>query len=180
MKLKNNILKSVCRRLSVVLAFSALALSGCEIDSDLDLPLALNAGGYQLDAIGGNTNVMVYSTGKWHVKLEYPVNWASLSRIAGEGNGDFNFAYSQNYGAARRANVLVSRGSQVDTVKMVQLGVNPSLAFSSSSVTLNKTGERIGIPVRTNLKHNLGEISVECIYEDEYAIWYRRMRIFAA
>lgn len=63
MKLKNNILKSVCRRLSVVLAFSALALSGCEIDSDLDLPLALNAGGYQLDAIGGNTNVMVYSTG---------------------------------------------------------------------------------------------------------------------
>lgn len=84
-----------------------------------------------------------------------------MSRIAGEGNGDFNFAYSQNYGAARRANVLVSRGGQVDTVKMVQLGVNPSLAFSSSSVTLNKTGERIGIPVRTNLKHNLGEISVE-------------------
>lgn len=169
MKLKNNILKSVCRRPLAVLAFSALALYGCEIDSDLDLPLALNAGSYQLDAIGGNTNVMVYSTGKWHVKLEYPVNWASLSRIIGEGNGDFNFAYSQNYGAARRANVLVSRGDRVDTVKMIQLGVNPSLAFSSSSVTLNKTGERTGIPVRTNLKHNLDEISVECIYEDEYA-----------
>lgn len=52
---------------------------------------------------------------------------------------------------------------------MIQLGVNPSLGFASSSVTLNKTGERTGIPVRTNLKHNLDEVSVECIYEDEYA-----------
>ena len=67
----------------VLIALTALttALTGCQEDFELDLPLAVSARELSLTKDAGSTHVLVYSNGDWTARFTRPVKWASLNKL---------------------------------------------------------------------------------------------------
>ena len=83
------------------LVTALLLLTGCEMDSDMDLPLNVDSNKYTLTSDAGSTQVRIYSTGEWSVRLSEDVEWASINRLNGSGNTPVLFKYGANYGVPR-------------------------------------------------------------------------------
>ncbi len=153
-------LSAVCT--SVVLT---LLLFSCENRFETDIKLGFTSKNIELESTAGNTNIVVYATGEWSVRLEKPVEWASLSELRGAGNGSFKFSYAANYGTGRIAKVLVDSGGERDTIVITQLGFIPSLTIPNSTLPVDKTGVTIDVPWTTNLAARLDEFEVVYTYE---------------
>lgn len=97
----------------VLIALTALttALTGCQEDFELDLPLAVSARELSLTKDAGSTHVLVYSNGDWTARFTRPVKWASLNKLQGYGNNEIVFTYSANYGISRKIGVVFEKGS---------------------------------------------------------------------
>ena len=80
----------------VLIALTALttALTGCQEDFELDLPLAVSARELSLTKDAGSTHVLVYSNGDWTARFTRPVKWASLNKLQGYGNNEIVFTVS--------------------------------------------------------------------------------------
>ena len=61
----------------VLIALTALttALTGCQEDFELDLPLAVSARQLSLTKDAGSTPVLVYSNGHWTAPFTRPLPW---------------------------------------------------------------------------------------------------------
>ena len=92
------------------LVTALLLLTGCEMDSDMDLPLNVDSNAYTLTAEAGSTQVRIYSTGEWSVRLSEDVDWATINRLNGSGNTPVLFKYSANYGVPRAVEIIFTRG----------------------------------------------------------------------
>ena len=99
----------------VLIALTALttALTGCQEDFELDLPLAVSARELSLTKDAGSTHVLVYSNGDWTARFTRPVKWASLNKLQGYGNNEIVFTYSANYGISRKIGVVFEKGSWI-------------------------------------------------------------------
>lgn len=126
--------------------------SGCERNSELDLPLAVNSNGLLLETKGGATHIMIYSDGDWKVRFERPIQWGALDVLAGTGNSDVVFSYAENLEAARRVRLLVSNSHTTDTVVLVQKGFATRLALQEHEIRVPKNQAGITIPLATNLR----------------------------
>ena len=144
-----------------------LCAGGCQDDFEMKLPLNVNSNELELAEGGGTTQVMVYSTGKWSVEFEQPIEWGSLDRLEGEGNGHFVFSYSQNFGAPRKVNILLKRGNQSQVVSFLQAGLTPSMKFKEAQVSLVKNHQKVKLPFSTNLKVNIPDFVIDVTYDDE-------------
>ncbi len=79
MKTRFNIKKrSVAGLLIAVMAFAA-ALTGCQDDFEMDLPLAITARDLSLSKEAGSTHVLVYSNGDWPARFTRNVNPAAVT-----------------------------------------------------------------------------------------------------
>lgn len=127
--------------------------AGCEMDSDMDLPLNVNSNAYTLDKEAGSTRVSIYSTGEWTVRLSEDVDWASIDRLHGSGNEAIVFRYAANYGVPRAVDIVFTRGGEEQAVRMTQEGKTPLLTLEQSRIELfsNPWNLRVG------LENNLGE-----------------------
>lgn len=167
MRSNNNILKRYCSYMFCVLAILVGSLTGCEDDSDMKLPLAVNSTGLKLPAAGGQTHIMVYSTGEWHAEFVEPVNWASINKIEEKGNSSILFSYAQNFGAARKVVINLTKDDEAQQISVVQEGITPTLKFPVVKYTLPKTSLPTQFSLDTNLEHNLNDIVVDILYDDE-------------
>ena len=147
---------------------AAALLTGCQREFELDLPLAVSARDLTLSKDAGSTHVLVYSTGEWTARFTRNVNWASLNKLSGYGNNEIVFTYSANYGVSRKVGVVFEKGALTDTVMFSQNGSvsAPSIAFSSSSVSLLKAESDILVPLNTNLLYSLQDMEASVIYYD--------------
>lgn len=87
--MKNNLTDSIYKawRTGILpLVTALLLLTGCEMDSDMNLPLNVDSNKYTLTSDAGSTQVRIYSTGEWSVRLSEDVEWASINRLNGSGN----------------------------------------------------------------------------------------------
>src|SRR5574344_671053 len=160
-------MKAIINKISVkfallasVAALCTSALTSCEKDSDLELPLAVNSNNLALEAKGGSTHVMIYSTTDWTARFDAPVEWASLNVLSGTGNSDVVFAYSENLEASRRVKLIIENRHGADTILMVQKGFATQLAFKQTEISVPKIKSRISIPYTTNLKERLKDVDV--------------------
>ena len=160
--------RSVVGLLIAVMAFTA-ALTGCQKDFELELPLAVSARELSLTKDAGSTHVLVYSTGDWKARFTRNVKWASLNKLEGYGNHEIVFTYSANYGLSRKVGVIFEKGSLVDTVMFMQAGsvTDPSIAFSKPAVTLLKAQSQILAPISTNLRYSIDDMEATVTYYDE-------------
>lgn len=160
--------RSVVGLLIAVMAFTA-ALTGCQKDFELELPLAVSARELSLTKDAGSTHVLVYSTGDWKARFTRNVKWASLNKLEGYGNHEIVFTYSANYGLSRKVGVIFEKGSLVDTVMFMQAGsvTDPSIAFSKPAVTLLKAQSQILAPINTNLRYSIDDMEATVTYYDE-------------
>ncbi|MGL4292644.1 MAG: hypothetical protein ACRCSQ_03575 [Bacteroidales bacterium] len=147
--------------------FICFMMISCDDDFQMNLPLNVNSNELELAEAGGSTQVMVYATGKWTVEFETPVKWGSLDRLEGEGNSHFVFSFSQNFGAARKVNILLRKGEHSQVVSFTQAGLTPSMKFRKQEASLVKNKLQVVLPLSTNLKYNLDEIKLGVTYDDE-------------
>ena len=126
--------RSAAGLLIAVAAFAA-ALTGCQKDFEMDLPLAVAARELSLSKEAGSTHVLVYSNGEWTARFTRNVKWASLNKLEGYGNHEIVFTYAANYGISRKVGVVFQKGELADTVTFTQAGTvtEPSLAFARRS-----------------------------------------------
>ena len=152
----------------VLIALTALttALTGCQEDFELDLPLAVSARELSLTKDAGSTHVLVYSNGDWTARFTRPVKWASLNKLQGYGNNEIVFTYSANYGISRKIGVVFEKGSLTDTVMFSQAGAitDASLSFSKPAVTLLKSRSQIFTPISTNLRYCIDDLEANVTY----------------
>ena len=97
--------RSAAGLLIAVAAFAA-ALTGCQKDFEMDLPLAVAARELSLSKEAGSTHVLVYSNGEWTARFTRNVKWASLNKLEGYGNHEIVFTYAANYGISRKVGVV--------------------------------------------------------------------------
>ncbi len=154
----------------VLIALTALttALTGCQKDFELDLPLAVSARELSLTKDAGSTHVLVYSNGDWTARFTRPVKWASLNKLQGYGNNEIVFTYSANYGISRKIGVVFEKGSLADTVMFSQAGTitDASLSFSKPAVTLLMSRSQIFTPINTNLRYCIDDLEATVTYYD--------------
>ena len=136
--------RSAAGLLIAVAAFAA-ALTGCQKDFEMDLPLAVAARELSLSKEAGSTHVLVYSNGEWTARFTRNVKWASLNKLEGYGNHEIVFTYAANYGISRKVGVVFQKGELADTVMFTQAGTvtEPSLA---SNVAMSASGKRTTSP----------------------------------
>ena len=106
--------RSAAGLLIAVAAFAA-ALTGCQKDFEMDLPLAVAARELSLSKEAGSTHVLVYSNGEWTARFTRNVKWASLNKLEGYGNHEIVFTYAANYGISRKVGVVFQKGELADT-----------------------------------------------------------------
>lgn len=127
--MKNNLTDSIYKAWHtgiLPLVTALLLLTGCEMDSDMDLPLNVDSNKYTLTSDAGSTQVRIYSTGEWSVRLSEDVEWASINRLNGSGNTPVLFKYGANYGVPRAVDIIFTRGGLEQAVRMTQEGEDPS------------------------------------------------------
>lgn len=159
--------KSILTGFAVAFAAAMLAV-GCDRPYELDLPLAVTTRDVQLKSAGGSTHVLVYSTGHWTAHLTENVDWASLDRLEGNGNYELVFAYSDNYGVARKVGIALETAEAKDTVFMTQAGTMSEVQFNpaKTTVTILKKASKVTIPVSSDLMYGLSAVKSEVSYED--------------
>ena len=160
--------KSIVGMMVAMLAF-ATAITGCQKNFELDLPLAVSSRDLSLTKDAGSTHVLVYSNGEWTARLTRNVKWASINKQEGYGNHEIVFSYSANYGISRKIGVVFTKGSLRDTVMFTQAGPisEPSLAFSKSAVTLLKSSSSVKSGLSTNLRYSVDDIEATITYYDD-------------
>lgn len=151
-----------------LLAFAA-AITGCQKDFELDLPLAVSSRNLSLTKEAGSTHVLVYSNGEWTAHLTRNVKWASINKQEGYGNHEIVFSYSANYGISRKVGVVFSKGGLRDTVMFTQAGAvtEPSLVFTKPAVTLLKSSSAVKSAISTNLRYSIDDMEATVTYYDE-------------
>ena len=159
--------RSAAGLLIAVAAFAA-ALTGCQKDFEMDLPLAVAARELSLSKEAGSTHVLVYSNGEWTARFTRNVKWASLNKLEGYGNHEIVFTYAANYGISRKVGVVFQKGELADTVMFTQAGTvtEPSLAFAKPAVALLKAPSRIFAPIDTNLRYCIDDVEASVTYYD--------------
>ena len=159
--------RSAAGLLIAVAAFAA-ALTGCQKDFEMDLPLAVAARELSLSKEAGSTHVLVYSNGEWTARFTRNVKWASLNKLEGYGNHEIVFTYAANYGISRKVGVVFQKGELADTVTFTQAGTvtEPSLAFAKPAVALLKAPSRIFAPIDTNLRYCIDDVEASVTYYD--------------
>lgn len=168
MKSLINKVNRFCRVLPAAILMAASGIMcGCEADSDLDLDLAVDSNKIVVKAAGGSTRVMVYSTGVWNARLSENIEWGSIDKFKGEGISDVLFSYSKNYGAVRKAELVLSYDGKVDTVTIVQEGTIPEIAIRQSRVAIESGAAEVSVPFYTNIPQNIGDMEVTISYLDE-------------
>ena len=121
--MKNNLTDSIYKawRTGILpLVTALLLLTGCEMDSDMDLPLNVDSNKYTLTSDAGSTQVRIYSTGEWSVRLSEDVEWASINRLNGSGNTPVLFKYGSHNGITQYRNLIIrSEGTTAKTHKKI-------------------------------------------------------------
>ena len=160
--------KSIVGMMVAMLAF-ATAITGCQKNFELDLPLAVSSRDLSLTKDAGSTHVLVYSDGEWTAHLTRNVKWASINKQEGYGNHEIVFSYSANYGISRKIGVVFTKGGLRDTVMFTQAGSisEPSIVFSKSAVTLLKSSSAVKSVLSTNLRYCIDDVEATITYYDE-------------
>lgn len=155
-----------CRLMCFMLGVLFLA-AGCEKKYELDLSLALATEEIHLEPEEGGTKIMVYSTGDWQVSVKEETDWLTLNTKSGSGNEDILFSYNRNFGIARKATLVISKGSETKELTIIQNGEDASFRFSKSKFTVTRNPFHITLPVLNDLESNINRIQVEYLYDDE-------------
>jgi len=139
----------------------------CEKKMEIDLSLAVNANELHLDAEEGTTHIMVYANGEWEVSFEEDVDWISVDKIHGNGNGDVVFSYAQNFGASRRVTMVLTKGSERQEVLIIQNGLEVALRFEKNKFIIPKHSLPTTLPIQSNIEADFELVDVEYLYDDE-------------
>lgn len=146
------------------LVTTLLLLTGCEMDSAMDLPLNVDSNKYTLTADAGSTQVRIYSTGEWSARLSEDVDWATIDRLGGEGNGWITFKYAANYGVPRTVDILFNRGGGEQVIRMTQEGKDPILSLKESRIEIFSNPWDLSVGMENNLKEDYRQIKDTIVY----------------
>lgn len=146
------------------LVTALLLLTGCEMDSDMDLPLNVDSNKYTLTSDAGSTQVRIYSTGEWSVRLSEDVEWASINRLNGSGNTPVLFKYGANYGVPRAVDIIFTRGGLEQAVRMTQEGEDPILSLEESRIEIFSNPWDLRIGLDNNLREDYKQIRDTIVY----------------
>lgn len=146
------------------LVTTLLLLTGCEMDSAMDLPLNVDSNKYTLTADAGSTQVRIYSTGEWSARLSEDVDWATIDRLGGEGNGWITFKYAANYGVPRTVDILFNRGGGEQVIRMTQEGKDPILSLKESRIEIFSNPWDLSVGMENNLKEDYKLIKDTIVY----------------
>lgn len=153
------------------LIFAIVTLVACDKPIEFERTLGLMSDYNVLPSSGGSTDVPVFSNTSWTAKLQQPVKWASLDRLAGEGCSRVIFSYERNFGRSRRVILEFQANGEVRTLNMYQESaiadadcvieiLNPLYEAPSAG------GEKT-FSLNTNLIYDLERFSLDVIYEVE-------------
>lgn len=161
------------KKIFFTLVLAVLALNACDKPFEFGQSVALTQKLVELKYSNGMTPVMVYSNTEWDVSLTSKVDWASIDRTHGSGNGQVKFAYSANYGLPRKVGIVITTAEKCDTVVMVQNGIQekPQFHFLSSSIKAPKEGGKAYIPFATDMIYNISEVVAKVNYSGSDSGW---------
>lgn len=165
--MKNNLTDSIYKAWHtgiLPLVTALLLLTGCEMDSDMDLPLNVDSNKYTLTSDAGSTQVRIYSTGEWSVRLSEDVEWASINRLNGSGNTPVLFKYGANYGVPRAVDIIFTRGGLEQAVRMTQEGEDPILSLEESRIEIFSNPWDLRIGLDNNLREDYKQIRDTIVY----------------
>lgn len=147
----------------LLLLFGAAA---CEKNSDTTLPLAVDNRTVTLDKDAKKpTKFNIWTTGEWTARFREKVDWASLERLSGAGNGAIWLYYAPNPDIVRRVEVIVEAESLADTIVFTQPGAHePAMSFTGAQTVEAEATEAV-FGFSTTLGNHLDEIETDVSYQ---------------
>lgn len=162
-----NILRNA---LTVLLAAAALFAASCqeEKESPARMSLAVNDTTMNLSSKATQEHVLVYAKGSWNARLDGSVDWASIEKADGDGNGEFVLSVTDNEGLRRRANVVLTAAG---VEKTIYIHLNQEGALGNPKITFEDTDKRY-IAWSTNdfiaFKTNVDESSIKAEVSEDW------------
>lgn len=162
-----NILRNA---LTVLLAAAALFAASCqeEKESPARMSLAVNDTTMNLSSKATQEHVLVYAKGSWNARLDGSVDWASIEKADGDGNGEFVLSVTDNEGLRRRADVVLTAAG---VEKTIYIHLNQEGALGNPKITFEDTDKRY-IAWSTNdfiaFKTNVDESSIKAEVSEDW------------
>ena len=143
-----------------------LGVAACEKNSDTTLPLAVDNRTVTLDKDAKKpTKFNIWTTGEWTARFREKVDWASLERLSGAGNGAIWLYYAPNPDIVRRVEVIVEAESLADTIVFTQPGAHePAMSFTGAQTVEAGATEAV-FGFSTTLGNHLDEIETAVTYQ---------------
>ena len=152
-----NIINKLSRAATVSLSAMALSLTACE-DKPFEpsIDLGVNNETVKLANKESETPVSIYSTGDWNVRLEPQVDWASVNRASGSGNGQVLLSYKSNPQSIRRVTMVITRGGVQRRILFEQEGDAVTFRFKldGREMTFEKMQAKRYLTFATNLPND--------------------------
>lgn len=150
-----------------ILAILVVLLStACDKRYQIFDELAVTSHTLNIGQLPGETHIAVYSTGSWTVSFDEQVEWASVNRLSGEGLGDFVLSWSANYGTSRKVDILVSRDSKTERIRVIQAGsiTSPYISLGRKKVVLPRQAADFSVSLSTNLGFSIDDFKARAVY----------------
>ena len=160
------------RHLFVGFLFAA-AVCACAKPDPFTRELGLQSRLVEVPSEAGITPVMVFSNTSWKAGFDSAVDWASLDRLSGKGSSQVKFAFSSNYGRARKMAIAFEAGSSRDTLVIIQTSGVPSPYLALTPSTLNVAPDvTMGrVLLNMNIQENFEQIRASVSYPDGGQEW---------
>ena len=133
-------------------------LSGCQRPYEMEYDFALNRDQLRFTKAESKAYFLVYSKSAWSVEFESEVEWATLSRTEGSGNGQVSVFCQANTSVSRGVNIIVTTSD--GTSKKVYLSQEAGFSdgyyiIEDPGVQLLSKGVSVSLSAETNLPEDM-------------------------
>ena len=167
------------RRIFIICVAMSLAfLSGCQRPYEMEYDFALNRDQLRFTKAESKAYFLVYSKSAWSVEFESEVEWATLSRTEGSGNGQVSVFCQANTSVSRGVNIIVTTSD--GTSKKVYLSQEAGFSdgyyiIEDPGVQLLSKGVSVSLSAETNLPEDMFDDITIRIDPAEAEEWVKEM-----
>ena len=160
----------------VCVAVSLAFLSGCQRPYEMDYDFALNRDQMRFTKAESKAYFLVYSKSAWSVEFESPVDWATLSRTEGSGNGQVSVFCQANTSVSRGVNIVVTTSDGVS--KKVYLSQESGFSdgyyiIDNPTLQLLSKGVSVSLAAETNMPEDMFDEIVIKVDPAEASEWIK-------
>lgn len=149
-------------KLQKLLLVAATLTAMCACNKKEDFFIKVDSYAIELSCEAGSDHIMVYSSGSWNAALENEIDWGSINKNSGSGDGEIVFTYQANNGVSREVNLIVFKDGVAETINIIQKGVvtDPQMKIVPAEAKLINMNSDLRLEFHNNFESSVQDVKI--------------------